>query len=78
MKSLRMWMCALVLGWMAAAFAQENGNPFAPDLVLVNARVVTLDAAGSVREALAIRDGKVAAVGRNARSEEHTSELQSH
>src|SRR5687768_1783369 len=35
----------------------------APDLVLVNAKVLTVDAQFSIREALAIRDGRIAAVG---------------
>jgi predicted amidohydrolase YtcJ len=37
-----------------------------PDTVLVNGKIVTLDARSSVREALAIRDGKVAALGGSA------------
>jgi predicted amidohydrolase YtcJ len=38
----------------------------APDLVLVNGKVVTVDAQSRVEEALAIRDGKILAVGRTA------------
>src|SRR5215831_7960406 len=38
----------------------------APDSVLVNGKVVTLDAGSSVREALAIRDGKITALGSSA------------
>jgi predicted amidohydrolase YtcJ len=38
----------------------------APDSVLVNGKIVTLDALSSVREALAIRDGEITAVGDNA------------
>jgi predicted amidohydrolase YtcJ len=37
-----------------------------PDLVLVNGKVVTVDAQSRVEEALAIRDGKILAVGRTA------------
>ena len=40
-----------------AAFAQS------PDLVLVNGKIVTIDARSSVQEALAIRDGKILALG---------------
>jgi len=36
------------------------------DLVLLDGKIVTLDAEGSVHDALAIRDGKVLAVGRSA------------
>jgi hypothetical protein len=44
----------------ASAFAQ------APDTVLVNGRVLTVDAQFSTREALAIRDGKILALGSSA------------
>jgi predicted amidohydrolase YtcJ len=37
----------------------------APETVLVNGKIVTLDARSSVQEALAIRDGKIAALGRS-------------
>jgi predicted amidohydrolase YtcJ len=40
-----------------AAYAQP------PDLVLLDGKIVTVDAQASVREALAIRDGKVSSVG---------------
>jgi len=48
----------LVLG--GAALAQP------PDLVLVNGKVVTADARSSVQEALAIRGGKILALGRTS------------
>ena len=38
----------------------------APDTVLVNGKIVTLDARSSVQEALAVRDGKIAALGRSS------------
>ena len=37
----------------------------APDSVLVNGKIVTVDARSSVQEALAIRDGKIVALGRS-------------
>jgi len=37
-----------------------------PDIVLVNGKIVTVDAQSSVREALAIRDGRVVALGGSA------------
>jgi predicted amidohydrolase YtcJ len=50
---------ALLLGG-GAAWAQ------APEAILVNGKVVTVDRESSVREALAIRDGKIVALGRTA------------
>jgi len=44
----------------AGAFAQ------APDLILVNGKIVTADERGSVREALALRDGRIVALGKSA------------
>src|SRR6185436_15306940 len=41
-------------------------NAQTADTVLVNGKIVTVDAAGSTREALAIRDGKIVAVGTSA------------
>src|SRR5262245_41773634 len=38
----------------------------APDTVLVNGNILTVDSQASIREALAIRDGKVVAVGTSA------------
>ena len=34
-----------------------------PDTILVNGKIVTVDAQWSVREALAIRDGRITALG---------------
>jgi predicted amidohydrolase YtcJ len=51
---------------VAAAFVSGAALAQPPDLVLVNGKVVTVDARSSVQEALAIRDGKVLAVGRSA------------
>jgi hypothetical protein len=55
--------CIGVLGILlvsAPAWAQ------APDTVLVNGKVVTVDGQSSIREALAVRDGRIAAVGTSA------------
>ena len=50
--------CLVVLS--AAAFAQ------APDTILINGKIVTADSLGAVHQALAIRDGRVVALGRSA------------
>src|ERR1041384_7726955 len=41
-------------------------NAQTADTVLVNGKIVTVDAAGTTREALAIRDGKIVALGTSA------------
>ena len=51
----RTWVCVCAL----AAPAQAQ----APDTVLVNGKVVTLDGESSIREAVAVRDGRILAVG---------------
>jgi len=50
---------------LALALSLASCEPRAPaDTVLVNGKVVTLDPAGTVAEALAIREGRILAVGR--------------
>src|SRR5690242_15930781 len=49
------------VAWLGAgAWAQPA------DTVLVNGKVVTVDSQSSIREAVAVRDGRIAAVGRTA------------
>ncbi len=48
----------------AAGFAQTPSVP-APDMILVNGKVVTLDTAHPVAQAIAIRNGKITVVGRD-------------
>jgi predicted amidohydrolase YtcJ len=55
----------VLLVLISSAHAQDLAVQ-APDTVLLNGKIVTLDQAGSVREALAVRDGKVLALGRSA------------
>lgn len=47
---------------LVAAIAQAQS----PDTILVNGKIVTVDAQSSTREALAVRDGKIVAVGTSA------------
>jgi len=58
-------MLALAFG-MAAALAQGPSSPAAADLLLVNGKVLTMDARDSVAQAVAVRDGKILAVGSTA------------
>jgi predicted amidohydrolase YtcJ len=54
--------------WLASAApgAAQQGNFNAPDLVLINGKVLTLDERSTVLEAVAIRDGKILATGSGA------------
>jgi predicted amidohydrolase YtcJ len=49
-----------LLAWSGGTPAQA---PAAPQLVLFNGRILTVDAADSIAHALAIRDGKIVAIG---------------
>lgn len=50
-----------------AASSSPAGAPAQPaDMVVVNAKVVTLDAASRIAEAIAVRDGRIAVVGATA------------
>jgi predicted amidohydrolase YtcJ len=53
------FICFL-LAWSAGVWAADA------DLILHNGKIVTVDAAFSVRQAVAIKDGKITAVGANA------------
>ncbi len=53
-------LAGLVLALSAAAFAQSA------DTILVNGKILTVDSQSSVREAIAIREGRIQAVGSSA------------
>lgn len=53
---------ALAMMFMLAAPARAQQ----PDTILVNGKVVTVDSAFSIQEALAVREGRIIAVGRSA------------
>jgi predicted amidohydrolase YtcJ len=61
-RKFRAWWCAAVL--VCAPLVPVSAQT--PDLVLLGGKVVTLDDAGTIREAIAIRGGKVQAVGTSA------------
>ena len=56
-------LCVLVAAWLVAC-GEAAAQP--PDLVLLDGKVVTVDAQSSLHEALAIRDGKISGVGSTA------------
>jgi predicted amidohydrolase YtcJ len=57
-----------VLGSLVAAqiAVAQQPDPNFPELVLVNGKVLTMDGRSTVTEAVAVRDGKILAVGNNA------------
>src|SRR3954447_562386 len=50
----------------AAPAAAQQGDFNAPDLVLINGKVLTLDERSTVTEAIAVREGKILATGSSA------------
>jgi predicted amidohydrolase YtcJ len=57
----------------AIAFATPAAADPAPDLIVVNGRILTVDAKDSIAEALAVRAGKIVAVGSNAKIQSHAT-----
>jgi predicted amidohydrolase YtcJ len=57
----RRWIVAVVIGMLATDIAWAG----APTRILVNGRILTMDASDRVAEALAIEDDKIVAVGSN-------------
>ncbi|MBI3025308.1 MAG: amidohydrolase, partial [Candidatus Tectomicrobia bacterium] len=53
--------------WLAGAGSAQTGVPAEvlrhADMILINGKVVTVDKGFSIQEAVAIRDGKILAVG---------------
>src|SRR4029079_6696557 len=59
-------MRSLVGAFVLAILFAAHAHAQAPDTVLLNGKIVTVDARSSVREALAIRDGYIVALGTSA------------
>jgi predicted amidohydrolase YtcJ len=58
--NMRKLLATLVIStWATVAYAQKA------DLIVTNAKIVTLDAASTVAQALAVREGRIVAVGGN-------------
>jgi predicted amidohydrolase YtcJ len=65
---LKRFLCAMafVVITCSLADAQQRQSPDAPALVLLNGKILTMDDQSRVVEALAIRDGRILAVGDSA------------
>jgi predicted amidohydrolase YtcJ len=63
--SRRDFLGAAGVGAASLARGQRQGQAQSADLVLYNGNVVTVDQAFSIRQAIAVKDGKVVAVGGN-------------
>lgn len=50
---------------MCPAQSSSHSNPESGDLILINGRIITVDANDSIAQALAIHNGKIVAVGSN-------------
>ena len=58
---------ALILAFSALVHSDAAKQPdlLPPDLILLNAKIITMDAADSIAQAIAIQQGKILAVGTN-------------
>jgi predicted amidohydrolase YtcJ len=56
---------ALLFGAPLLVTGIASAQPRVPDVVLVNGKIVTVDARSSMQQALAIAEGKITALGRN-------------
>jgi predicted amidohydrolase YtcJ len=67
--AVRRLRCIGLAPLLALAGCASSVPPIAADLIVEHARIVTLDARSSVAEALAVRDGRIVAVGSSAQVE---------
>src|SRR5262250_210623 len=60
-------LCAVSLVWSISIDAQSNApaGSATSDLILINGKIITVDAHDSVTQAIAVRDGKIVALGTN-------------
>ena len=64
---MRRLVCTLAACVVLSTHASaQQADPNSPTLVLLNGKVVTLDPQSRMAEAIAIRDGKILAVGDSA------------
>jgi len=68
MKARIGWLSAIALGTTLPALTQEKA-----DLLLYNGKVLTVDSEFSIRSAVAVKDGKIVAVGGNELTRRYTA-----
>jgi len=66
--SIQLLVVCLLAGWAGVALAYTRADD-APDLVIVNGNIITVDAGQPRAQAVAVKDGLILAVGRNAEIE---------
>lgn len=71
MKNLKVFPGLFGLVFLAAACGHETGTPVPADLVIKNAKVVTVDRANPRAEAVALKDDRIIAVASNREIEKH-------
>ena len=59
-------LAAVAAVWMTLVAAAAAGDAIPPDLILVHGTVITVDSGDSIAQAVAIRDGRILAVGSDA------------
>ena len=59
------WMFAFVVAGLAAAAMSLDAQQAAPDTILTNGKIITVDDQFSIAQAVAIRGGRFVAVGSN-------------
>jgi predicted amidohydrolase YtcJ len=63
LQALAILAAALLLAWPRLAFAPDQPLPAPADTVLINGKILTVNQSDAVAQALAIREGKIVAVG---------------
>jgi adenine deaminase len=59
-------LCAIAVALALCPLLAVPARAQSADIVLVNGRIVTVDGQSSIREAVAVREGRIAAVGTSA------------
>jgi hypothetical protein len=66
MTNIRLLIAFVAIVFTVSANADEQAKPRPADTILLGGKILTVDARDSIAQALAIRDGRIIAVGNNA------------